>query len=71
MKIKWLIYSISGLLLIGFGLSLLGEAIIFKMSKNSNWFYMGTLALIIFNSGICIVAEATLILYQVRKRKKT
>jgi|TARA_B100000530_G_scaffold333287_1_gene281027 hypothetical protein len=71
MKIKWLIYSISGLLLIGFGLSLLGEAIIFKMSKNSNWFYMGTLALIIFNSGICIVAEATLILYQVRKGKKT
>ena len=70
MKIKWLIYSISGLLLIGFGLSLLGEAIIFKMSKNSNWFYMGTLALIIFNSGICIVAEATLILYQVRKGKK-
>ena len=71
MKIKWLIYSISGLLLIGFGLSLLGEAIIFKMSKNSNWFYMGTLALIIFNSGICIVSEATLILYQVRKGKKT
>ena len=70
MKIKWLIYSISGLLLIGFGLSLLGEAIIFKMSKNSNWFYMGTIALIIFNSGICIVAEATLILYQVRKGKK-
>ena len=66
-----MIYSISGLLLIGFGLSLLGEAIIFKMSKNSNWFYMGTLALIIFNSGICIVAEATLILYQVRKGKKT
>ena len=71
MKIKWLIYSISGLLLIGFGLSLLGEAIIFKISKNSIWFYMGTLALIIFNSGICIVAEATLILYQVRKGKKT
>ena len=70
MKIKWLIYSISGLLLIGFGLSLLGEAIIYKMSKKIDWFYVGTLALIIFNSGICIVAEATLILYQIRKKKK-
>ena len=70
MKTKWLIYSISGLILLGLGLSLLGEAIIFKISNNINWFYMGTIALIVFNSGICIVAEATLILYKIRKKNK-
>ena len=69
MKIKWLIYSISGLLLIGFGLSLLGEAIIYKITKNNNWFYIGTIALIVFNSGICLVAEATLVLNQIRNKK--
>ena len=70
MKIKWLICSISGLMLLGLGLSLLGEAIIFKISNNINWFYMGTIALVVFNSGICMVAEPTLILYQIRKTNK-
>lgn len=70
MKIKWLISSITGLMLLGFGLSLLGEAIIFKINNNTNWFYTGSIALIVFNSGICIVAEATLILHQIRKTKK-
>ena len=37
-KITWLIYSITGLLLLGLGLSLLGEAIIFKMEKDINGF---------------------------------
>ena len=35
MELKWLFYSITGLLLCGFGLSLLGEAIIFKIEKTS------------------------------------
>ena len=57
-KISWLIYSITGLLLLGLGLSLVGEAIIFKMEKDIKWFYWGTLSLVVFNSGICFVAEA-------------
>lgn len=60
-KITWLIYSITGLLLLGLGLSLLGEAIIFKMEKDIKWFYWGTLSLVVFNSGICFVAEAIII----------
>tara|TARA_B100000768_G_C11274269_1_gene375018 strand:+ start:1589 stop:1810 length:222 start_codon:yes stop_codon:yes gene_type:complete len=68
-KKKWLLYSISGLILCGFGLCLLGEAIIFKISNNFNWFYIGSLALIIFNSGICIVAEATILLSKIRNKK--
>tara|TARA_Y100000996_G_C22274861_1_gene541529 strand:- start:467 stop:670 length:204 start_codon:yes stop_codon:yes gene_type:complete len=61
MRNKWLLYSISGLLLSGFGLSLLGEAIIFKIENNFNWFYWGTSALVVFNSGICIIGEAIII----------
>jgi len=49
------------LLLLGLGLSLLGEAIIFKMEKDIKWFYWGTLSLVVFNSGICFVAEAIII----------
>tara|TARA_B100000575_G_C23060908_1_gene610790 strand:- start:977 stop:1186 length:210 start_codon:yes stop_codon:yes gene_type:complete len=68
MKIKWLIYSISGLLLNGFGLSLLGEAIKFKINEDFYWFYMGTLALIVFNSGICFIGKA--IFLKVKMSKK-
>ena len=52
-------YSVFGLLLIGFGLSVLGEAIIKKYENHPDWFYWGTVALVIFNSGICIVIKAS------------
>jgi len=61
MKQKWLLFSIGGLLLVGFGLSLLGEAIQFKMSQDSLWISIGTLALVVTNTGICLVAEATIL----------
>jgi hypothetical protein len=50
-----------GLLLIGFGASLLGEAIVMKSHKKSfwKWFGLGTIALIVLNSGVSIFAEAT------------
>ena len=67
MKTKWLIYSIVGLLLIGFGLSILGEAIIFKINQDFNWFYIGTLALIVFNSGVCFVGKAILLKIEMSK----
>ena len=68
MKTKWLIYSIVGLLLIGFGLSILGEAIILKINQDFNWFYIGTLALIVFNSGICFVGKAILLKIEMSKK---
>jgi hypothetical protein len=61
MKRKWLLFSIGGLLTIGFGLSLLGEAIQYKMVQDSLWIGLGTLALIVTNTGICLVAEATVL----------
>lgn len=58
MKKKWWIYSVTGLLFLGFGLSLLGEAIIYRFNNDFNWFYWGTVALVVFNSGIALLGEA-------------
>lgn len=54
-------YSILGLLLIGFGLSLLGESIIHKLNENHYWIPLGTLALTVTNTGVCFVGKAVLL----------
>jgi hypothetical protein len=58
MKNKGLYYSISGLLIVGLGLSLLGEAIIKKYTNTSDWILWGTIALVITNSGLCLLGQA-------------
>jgi len=60
-KKKAYIYSVVGLILVGFGLSLLGEAIIYKIEHNIFWIPMGTLALSVTNTGICFVGNAVLL----------
>lgn len=57
-KLRWLFFSISGMLLLGLGLSLLGEAILFKSQDDFKWFYLGTGALATFNAGIGLIGEA-------------
>lgn len=57
MKSKWLAFSISGLILFGFGLSLLGEAIILKYNDKPFFLY-GTIALVVINSGLCLFGNA-------------
>jgi len=57
---RWWVYSVGGLVLVGAGLSVLGEAIIAK-NKGEAWFLVGTLALILVNSGICLVAGAVIL----------
>jgi len=54
---KWNVFSPLGLLIIGLGISLIGEAIICK-ANGQRWFLKGTLGLIIFNTGIAIFGEA-------------
>jgi hypothetical protein len=56
-KTKWLLFSISGLLLTGFGLSLAIDAGIDK-SNDLPWVMNGTIALIIFNSGLSLFGRA-------------
>ncbi len=68
---KWLIESVGGLILIGFGLSLLGQSIIYKSRGDSlkKWFLWGTLSLIVINSGICIFGDSvkTRMIYETKK----
>jgi len=59
-SLRWWLYSVGGLVLVGAGLSVLGEAIIAK-SRGEAWFLVGTFALILVNSGICLVAGAVIL----------
>lgn len=60
MKKKWLLYSISGLLMFGMGLSIVGESIILKYKQSDDWFLWGAFALIITNSGLCFFGQAVI-----------
>lgn len=69
LKSKWLLYSISGLLAMGFGLSLFGEAVYMKHSINATlpWVLYGTLSLVVFNSGVCLFGQA--IIFKITMQK--
>ena len=56
----WLIESVAGLILIGCGLSIFGQAVIYKSrgAKLKTWFLWGTLSLVVINAGICIFGDA-------------
>jgi hypothetical protein len=54
---KWNKLAPFGLLIIGFGLSITGDAMISK-AKGRGWFLKGTLGLIVFNAGIAVFGEA-------------
>ena len=51
---RWLFYSILGLILVGAGVSITGEAIILKGAGSTvtDWFLLGTAGLVVLNSGL-------------------
>lgn len=55
-KTKWLAFSPLGLMLTGFGLSVVGEAGARKL-RGEPWFWLGTLGLCLFNAGLSVFAE--------------
>lgn len=57
---KWLIKAPLGLILIGFGTCLVAEAAMVKYSGAAlwDWFFYGTLALVVLNSGLCVLGDA-------------
>ncbi|WP_291781693.1 hypothetical protein [Cecembia sp.] len=69
---KWLVYAVSGILLIGFGLSLLGESIILKITENSflHWFGLGTMALAVIFAGLSFFGQAVVFKGQIDQDKK-
>jgi len=56
-KKRWLIQAVSGLLLSGSGLSMAIDAGLSKM-QGGNWFWYGTIALIVFQSGLCLLVDS-------------
>lgn len=56
-RLRWLIKAPLGLLLTGFGLCLLTEAGMAKFAGEA-WFWRGTLALVVFNAGLCFFGDA-------------
>jgi hypothetical protein len=65
---KWLAFAIVGLLLTGFGLSLLGEAIISKM-KNESFFLLGSAGLAAFSAGLSFFGQAIIFRYRLLKAR--
>jgi hypothetical protein len=49
-----------GLFFFGMGLSFLGEAIIQKYTQSQSWILWGTVALVITNSGLCLLGQAVI-----------
>lgn len=72
-KSKWLLYSTLGLILVGAGLAVFGEAVSSKMNADSwhDWFWTGTLSLIIINSGLSIFARGVIFRVQLENAAPT
>ena len=59
---RWMLRAPFGLVLVGLGLSLVVEAGFYKHAGAGTWQWVGfgTLALVVFNSGLCIFGDAIL-----------
>jgi hypothetical protein len=57
---KWRMFAPFGLVLIGCGASILGEAISQKLDSAPfwTWFWWGTAALVVLNAGVAVFGEA-------------
>ncbi len=71
-KKRWFRLGAISMLLIGFGVSLIGEAIIMKSNGAPvmNWVALGTFSLIVFNAGICIFGESVLCKVRYERNRK-
>ena len=60
LKRSWLLLSGGSLAVIGFGLSLMGEALLIKQAAENwtEWFGIGTFSLIVVNAGIALFGKA-------------
>lgn len=60
LRLTWLMLSGFSFAVVGFGLSLMGEALLIKQAAESwrEWFGIGTLSLIVVNSGIALFGKA-------------
>lgn len=72
---RWFLEAPLGLILIGAGLSVFGQSVIYKSRGESvkKWFWWGTLSLVIFNAGLCIFGDSVRnrVLYEISPNKTT
>ena len=68
-KKQWKLQAVSGLVFVGFGATLIAEAAILKAGDAETWQWVvaGTVALCVFNSGLCLFGNG--ILHRVRYEK--
>lgn len=57
LKTKWMLFAVTGLLLVGAGLSVFGEAVLQK-GAGEPFFWMGTTGLVLFNAGLSFFGQA-------------
>ena len=60
LKRHWLLLSGASLAIVGFGLSLMGEALLVKQAAENwtEWFGIGMFSLIVVNTGIALFGKA-------------
>ncbi|MCG8477488.1 MAG: hypothetical protein MI724_00200 [Spirochaetales bacterium] len=63
LRVRWLVFCITGLILVGAGVAVVGEAIIRK-SSGLPWFWIGTGGLVVLNGGLSFFGSG--VIYRVR-----
>ncbi len=57
LKLRWLVQAVAGLLCTGAGLAMAVDAGLTKLQQGS-WFWYGTIALIVFQAGLCLMIDS-------------
>jgi hypothetical protein len=65
---RWFLQSVMGLLLTGAGLSACIDAGLVKL-QGGHWFWYGTVSLLIFQSGLCLLIDS--LRYKSKNKKET
>lgn len=71
LRTKWLLCSIGGLMLMGYGLCVFSEAGNLKHSgaDTIKWVLLGTYSLVVFNAGVSIFGQAIIFKMMIENRK--
>jgi hypothetical protein len=72
LKHKWLACSAAGLILVGLGLCIFSEAAHIKHSgkDTATWVLLGTLSLVIINTGLAIFGKGVVYKTEIRVKKR-
>ncbi|MCL6259879.1 hypothetical protein M3O96_12315 [Aquiflexum sp. TKW24L] len=72
LKRKWLKYAVLGILVMGFGFSVLGEGMIAKALGKPilNWFLIGTAGLSLIFAGLSVFGQAVVYKTMIDQKKK-